>query len=161
MEKVEIDAVESAAMGDGDLDRRGLSDPLGTSDVAINYYALEPSEAFSGGMHAHRDQEELFYVIEGTATFETKPEPTADSETVDVGPQEAVRFAPGEFQQGRNESDERVVALALGAPRESRDVVVPEPCRDCGESEVLAFAPTDEGVLLQCPECGMELEPDL
>lgn len=155
MQKIDTDDVAPMAMGGGDLDRRGLSEPLGTSDVAINYYALDPGEAFSGGLHAHLDQEEVFYVIEGTATFETKQEPTGDSETVEVSAGEAVRFAPGEYQQGRNESDARVVALALGAPRDSTEGRIPQPCEACG-SDVLALARGDEGMVLRCPDCGEE-----
>lgn len=157
MQRVDVDDVEPASLGDGDLDRRGLSEPLGTSDLAINRYELEPGEAFSGGLHAHLDQEELFYVVDGTATFETKPEPDADSETVEVGPGEAVRFPPGEFQQGRNESDDRVLALALGGPRESTEVRVPQPCRDCG-NDVLAMAMADGGMVLECPGCGTTVD---
>ncbi|WP_435365607.1 cupin domain-containing protein [Haloarchaeobius sp. DYHT-AS-18] len=149
MEHVDIDDIESQFLGDSDLDRRGLSDPLGTSDLAINYYSLEPGESFSGGMHTHLDQEEVFYVIEGTATFETP------DESVEVGPHEAIRFARGEYQQGTNESDETVVGLALGAPKGSEDVRVPMACRECGESDSLQFIMGEDGEQLRCPECGM------
>jgi uncharacterized cupin superfamily protein len=155
MQKIDTDDVEPTAMGGEELDRRGLSEPLGTDDVAINYYALDPGEAFSGGLHAHLDQEEVFYVIEGTATFETKPEATADSTTVEVAAGEAIRFAPGEYQQGRNESDGRVVALALGAPRGSTEGRIPRPCEAC-DGDVLALARGDEGMMLRCPDCGEE-----
>lgn len=152
MQQVDIDDVEPTSFGD-DLDRRGLTEPLGTSDLAINRYALEPGEAFSGGLHTHLHQEEVFYIVEGTATFETKPDPTAESETVEVGAGEAIRFAPGEYQQGRNESDKRVVALALGGPKESTDVRIPLPCREC-ESETLAVVFSDDGMAYECPDCG-------
>jgi len=158
MQKTTVDDVEPKAPGGDDLDRRGLSDPLETSDVALNYYALEPNEAFSGGLHAHLDQEEVFYVIDGTATFEAKPEPTADSEIIEVTAGEAVRFAPGEFQHGRNESDKQVVALALGAPKASSEGRVPQPCSQCGESDVLAVQMSEDGMILQCPECGAEFD---
>ncbi|GGM37345.1 cupin domain-containing protein [Haloarcula argentinensis] len=159
MEHVSADEIEPQAMG-GDVDRRGLADPLGTTDVAINRYVLDPGEAFSGGLHAHLDQEEVFYVVEGTATFEHRPDPAGESEMVTVGPDEVVRFAPGEYQQGRNESDDRVVALALGAPMNSTEGRVAQPCPDC-DSDVLTLEPADEGFLLVCPDCGTELEPDL
>ncbi|WP_327052003.1 cupin domain-containing protein [Halomicrococcus gelatinilyticus] len=157
MQRVDIEDVEPQSMGESDVDRRGLSDALGTTDFAINYYALDPGEAFAGGLHTHLDQEEVFYVVEGTATFETKDEATAETETVEVGPDEAVRFARGEFQQGRNESDERVVALALGAPEQSTDVRIPQPCREC-DSDVLAVVMTDQGMSLECPDCGATVE---
>lgn len=152
MRKVDVDDVEPASM-DGDLDRRGLSGPLGTTDLAINRYVLEPGEAFASGLHTHLDQEEVFYVIDGTATFETQTEPTAEPETVEVGAGEAVRFAPGEFQQGRNESDDDVVALALGGPRDSTEIRIPEYCREC-DDDTLAVRFTDAGMRLECPNCG-------
>ncbi len=155
MQKIDIDDVESGSMGD--VDRRGLSDALGTDDMSINYYALEPGQGFSGGLHTHLDQEELFYIVSGTATFETQPEPNAESETVEVGAGEAIRFPPGEYQQGRNESDDDVVALALGAPRNSTDVRVPQPCPEC-ESDVLAVGFDENGMHVECPECGTPVE---
>jgi mannose-6-phosphate isomerase-like protein (cupin superfamily) len=160
MQTVAVEEIEPTAPGGGDIDRRGLSDPLGTTDVAVNYYALDPGEAFSGGMHAHLDQEEVFYVVSGTATFETKPDATADSETVEVAAGEAIRFAPGEFQQGRNESDEQVFALALGAPKGSTEWRVPRPCSACDDSDVLAVVATDDGVGLECPECGAAFDAE-
>lgn len=159
MQKTTIADIEPTAPGE-DLDRRGLSAPLETSDVALNYYALDPGGAFSGGLHTHLDQEEVFYVIDGTATFETKPDATADSETIEVATNEAVRFAPGEFQQGRNESDEQVVALALGAPKNSTAGRVPQSCPECDASDVLAISMSAEGMLLQCPECGVEFDAE-
>ena len=155
MQRIDIDDVESGSMGDAD--RRGLSDALETDDMSINHYALEPGEAFSGGLHTHLDQEEIFYIVSGTATFETKPEPDAESETVEVGAGEAIRFPAGEYQQGRNESDDDVVALALGAPRDSTEVRIPQPCRECG-NDVLAVGFDESGMSLECPDCGTTVE---
>jgi len=64
---------------------------LGTEHVAMNYFELAPGDAFAGGVHAHGDQEEVFYVLSGTATFEVGPE----RERVDVEAGELIRFAPG------------------------------------------------------------------
>jgi mannose-6-phosphate isomerase-like protein (cupin superfamily) len=93
-ERVAADDVEETTFAGVSVTR--LPEPLGTDEVAINRYELAPGESFSAGMPTHLDQEELFYVVRGTATFETKSEPTAESETVEVGPDEATRFAPGE-----------------------------------------------------------------
>jgi uncharacterized cupin superfamily protein len=152
MERIDIDDVDSAFLGDQDVDRRGLTDHLNASDLAINYYRLEPGEAFSGGMHTHLDQEEVFYVVDGTATFETP------DDELEVGPHEAIRFAPGDYQQGRNESDDDVIALALGAPQNSTDVRVPTECRECGESDSMRFRMQEDGTALECPECGITVE---
>lgn len=152
MQQVPTDDVDPTAMG-SDIDRRGLSDPLGTSDPSINRYHLEPGEGFSGGMHAHIDQEEVFNVVECEATFETM------DGAVTVGPDEAVRFAPGEFQTGSNESDDALLAIAPGAPRDSQDVHVPQDCPDCDQENMRAMpAGDDEGFTLVCPECGAEVD---
>jgi uncharacterized cupin superfamily protein len=154
MKKVDIDDVEPAFMDGSDLDRRGLSDHLGTDDLAINYYAIEPGESLSGGMHAHFDQEEVFYVVEGEVTFET---PEGE---VTVGEHEVVRFAPGDFQTSVNDGDDDAVVIALGAPKGSEDVRVPMECRECGESDTLRFIMDPEGGehRLRCPECGNEFD---
>ena len=150
MEKVSIGDVEPNAFG-SDIDRRGLSDPLETTDFALNRYRLDPGERFSGGMHAHMDQEEVFVIVEGEATFETM-----DGE-VTVGEAEVIRFAPGEFQSGKNDSDGEVLAFAMGAPRDSEDVRLPQNCPECGHDNVRAI-PGDDGFDLECPGCGAELD---
>ena len=150
MEKVSIGDVEPNAFG-SDIDRRGLSAPLGTTDLALNRYRLDPGERFSGGMHAHMDQEEVFVIVEGEATFETM-----DGE-VTVGEAEVIRFAPGEFQSGKNDSDGEVLAFAMGAPRDSEDVRLPQNCPECGHDNMRAI-PGDDGFDLQCPDCGAELD---
>jgi uncharacterized cupin superfamily protein len=148
MERVDIDDVEPRFFAEQDVDRRALTGPLGATDLAINYYRIEPEQSLSGGMHAHMDQEEVFYVVDGTVTFET-PE-----ETHEVGPDEAIRFAPGEYQTSTNEHDADAVVLALGAPKGSTDVRVPMECRECGESDELQFRMNEDGQFLECPECG-------
>lgn len=151
MEHASVDDVDSR----GPAGSLGLSDPLGTTDFAINHYQLDPGEDFSSGLHTHLDQEEVFYVISGTATFEYTDDPLGETETVEVGPDEAVRFAPGEYQTGQNEGDEPVEALAFGAPKGSEDVRVPGPCPECGEEALeLTFEGGEMGT--RCPECGAE-----
>lgn len=49
-----------------------LGDPLGTTDIAINYFELAPGDRFGFDLHRHLDQEEVFYIQQGTATFETE-----------------------------------------------------------------------------------------
>ena len=132
--------------------RRPLTDALGTENVAMNYYELDPGETFAFGYHYHEGQEELFYVLSGTATFET------EDGDVEVGAGEVVRFAPGEFQQGWNRGDERVIALALGVPREATGGEVRRECPDCGERTRHRFEAEDDGrtLLTICIGCGAE-----
>lgn len=67
---------------------RPVSRALGTTEVALNYFEVEPGDAFSIGFHTHQDQEEVIYVLSGTATWETED----GKITVTAG--EVVRFAP-------------------------------------------------------------------
>ncbi|MFB6221979.1 MAG: cupin domain-containing protein [Halolamina sp.] len=150
MEKVVVDDVENdiqpAAV------RCRLTDPLHLTDMAMNYYELEPGDSFAFAYHEHEIQEEVFYVVEGTATFETEDGPVA------VGPDEAVRFGPGEFQRGWNRGDERVKAIALGAPLEYGDGTMLRYCETCGEetAQSLDRAEDEEALYAYCTECGAE-----
>jgi len=155
MERVSIDDVDPSATDDHrNHDRRVLTGTLGTSDVAVVHYALDPGERFSGSVHAHMDQEEVFVILEGEATFET------EGGEVVVGENEAIRFGPGEFQTGWNDTDGRVEALALGAPRDTEDVRLSRivgdgdvSCPECGHDH-MQVDPSAEDSELVCPECG-------
>jgi uncharacterized cupin superfamily protein len=140
--------------------RKPISEALGTTDFAMVYHELEPGESFSAGVHAHHDQEEVFYVIKGTATFEVERE--RNQIIVEAG--EAIRFAPGEFQRGYNQSDARVVALIIAAPGTEHDWAETQafvPCRTCGKRTIHSVEPLEsaswkaERVHLQstCEEC--------
>ena len=178
MQHVSIEAVETSP-SDGGADRRRLSDPLNAAAVAINHYELGPGKRLAG-LHAHTDQEEVFVVSEGTATFETwtpaggsaRPREeavtdglttgggtgengTGDEVTVRAG--EAIRFAPGEFQSGTNDADNETTAvLAFGAPREGGAVRVPLACPDCGHASRRPDASDGETPVLVCPNCDGE-----
>jgi uncharacterized cupin superfamily protein len=150
MRKARIEDIDSW-MGPASV-KRSLTKALGTEDVSMNYYELEPGESFAFGYHRHEGQEEVFYVIEGEATFETDD----GEETVGAG--EAVRFAPGEWQQGWNRGDERVEALALGAPQESGETTVLRDCADCGErtEQDIERAADADALVTLCVDCGAE-----
>jgi uncharacterized cupin superfamily protein len=133
--------------------RKPVSRALGTEHFAMNYFELEPGESFSGGLHAHGDQEEVFYVEGGTATFDVGVE--RESVTVEAG--EAIRFEPGEFQTGYNAGDERVVGWALGAPGATHDwdeLVSRVHCPDCGEETTHDTDLAEGGFEVTCLECG-------
>ncbi|QLK26187.1 cupin [Natrinema zhouii] len=169
MEKVAIDDVdiETNPM-DVHSVRRPISDALGFTDFAMNYFELEPGESFSGGLHTHHDQEEVFYVQAGTATFETRASQRdaadASGETasgdgeVTVDEDEVIRFAPGDFQRGYNDTDERVVGFAFGAPGSKHDWDQLESmvyCQTCEAEIGHGLELTDEGDFrLTCSECG-------
>ena len=206
MQRTRIEDVDSW-MGPASV-KRSLTRALGAEDVAINYYELDPGESFAFGYHRHADQEEVFYVLEGEATFETgEPRsgsesassaersrsrdgdavsrddetsqrdvsnhsadrssgrsPREDGETaseddeVTVGAGEAVRFGPGEWQQGWNRGESRVKALALGAPRESGETTILRECSECGErtGQEVGRAEDADALVTACVDCGAE-----
>lgn len=135
--------------------RKPISAMLGTTDFALNYFELETGESFSGGLHTHHDQEEVFYVMDGTATFEVG----RDGETVTVGPEEAIRFAPGEFQCGHNRDEKTVVVLALGAPGEMHnwdDLESIVYCPECNQETSHSVALENGQFAISCNDCGDE-----
>lgn len=150
MQKVRIDDVENSIQPAAVM--RPLADALGTTDMALNYYELEPGDSFAFAYHDHEVQEEVFYVHEGTATFETVDGPVR----VDDG--EIVRFGREEFQRGWNRGDERVLALALGAPLEYGTQHKLRYCPSC-EAETdnrLERTDDDSAVVACCRDCGTE-----
>ena len=148
MERQRIEDVESR-MGPAAV-RRLLGPALGTTDVAVNYYELEAGDSFGFGYHRHEAQEEGFYVQQGTATFET------DEGDVAVGSGEVIRFEPGEWQRGTNEGDQRVVALAIGAPQDGGETEMVRDCPDCGERtpQTVDWAEDGEALVTLCEDCG-------
>ncbi|PSQ06271.1 cupin [Halobacteriales archaeon QS_6_71_20] len=129
-----------------------LADALDTDHIAVNRYRIPPGDSLPGGLHAHPNQEEVFVVVAGVARFETL------GGEVRVAAGEAVRFAPGEYQSGANDGDEPLVAIALGAPRDSDDVRVPATCPACG-TEGLRLGAGGSTATFACPECDAEHEP--
>jgi len=127
----------------------------------MNYFELEPGESFSGGLHAHHDQEEVFYVQSGEATFDVADRPDSSAtESVTVGAGEVIRFPPGQFQEGYNDpdSDDGVVGFAFGAPssrHEWDEIESVLGCAECGEETGHGLSLTDEDSFqFTCNECG-------
>lgn len=150
MQKVTVDDLDNW-MGPAS-EKRPLGRALGAEHLAMNYYELEPGESFAFGYHAHGDQEEVFYLLEGAAVFET------DDGDVAVEAGEAVRFAPGEFQRGRNEGDDRVRALAIGAPADAGELTLLRECDACGERTGQEIEATEDrsALVTRCVDCGAE-----
>ncbi|WP_254838328.1 cupin domain-containing protein [Natronomonas marina] len=158
MERVEIAELEREPHPMGvNRERRDVGAALGTEELGVVHYELQPGEQFSGGLHTHHDQEEAFYVVEGTATFEHG----TDEDEVEVEAGEVVHFEPGEFQCGRNRSDEPVVAVALAAPGRRHnweDLESFAPCGECGEVTSHGVREPQEAFVIYCNECGHEME---
>lgn len=148
MERVAFDVVESGPTA-GTATAHRLSDVLETDDVAINHYTVASGERISG-LHAHGDQEEIFVVLNGTATIETL------DGAVEVDTGKVVRFPPGEYQSVTNDGTVPLAVLAIGAPRDSDDVRIPLPCPDCGH-EFREPTLTESGPALACPACDVQI----
>lgn len=152
METVCIDAVENSVQPAAVM--RQLTEPLGLTDVAINYYELEPGDSFAFAYHNHEVQEEVFYVQAGTATFETELGP------VEVGAGELIRFDRGEFQRGWNRGNELVQAIAIGAPLAYGRQIKLRFCDQCSEetdSRLEREVETGDAVVVSyCRACGTE-----
>lgn len=92
----------------------------------------------------------MFIVTSGTVTFET------DEGEIVVESGEAIRFAPGEYQQGTNAGTERVEAIALGAPQDGGDLDLLRDCETCGErtSQTIEWTDDRDAKLTRCVDCG-------
>jgi quercetin dioxygenase-like cupin family protein len=154
MDTVTIDdvPVERNPMQVHDI-RKPVSRKLGTEHFAANYFELEPGDSFSGSLHRHHDQEEVFYIEQGQTTFEVG----LDREEINVSGGELIRFEPGEFQQGYNTGDERVVGWAFGAPGATHDWAELESrahCPECDAETTQSVALADGRFEPTCTDCG-------
>lgn len=149
MERLPIELADPTSLGA--CTRHELGEALGTTAVAINFYRIEPGGGLPAGLHAHFDQEEVFIVLAGTAVFETF------DGAVTLGAGEAIRFAPGEFQSGRNPGETAVELLALGAPKDTEDIRIPCSCPECTAPSLrLSFG---DQLTFVCPECAASRVP--
>ena len=95
-----------------DLDIRPVGDLLGLEKMRATVWYFEPGEEIQ--YHAHSEQEELYYVIEGE--FSLKLGRSGEAEYVEVG--EGALWAAGpEIGHGhRYVGDDRGIVLSVGAP---------------------------------------------
>ena len=138
-------------MGPADV-KRPVGRALGAEHMGIRLYELEPGDSTAFGYHAHENQEEVFYVLDGTLAFET------EGGDVEVDAGEAVRFAPGEFQRSRNAGDGRAQVLGMGAPADAGELTLLRECPDCGgrTDHSVASAADGSALVTRCDDCGAE-----
>lgn len=150
MEHIAIDDVAMPATISPASVLKPVGRDLGTDHVAINYFELAPGDGLGFDYHRHLDQEEIFLPIEGVVTFETEDGP------IEVAAGEAIRFAPGEFQAGRNRGDERVRVFALGGPADTTEIEYKRRCASCGVATLHGSSIDREAmvVVLTCTSCG-------
>lgn len=149
MKRISIEDIEPVA--DSATIKRPITNVLEAANVAINYYELGPGDSFAYGYHKHEGQEEIFIIQSGTVTFET------ENRELEVGEGEIIRFAPGEYQQGKNRGDDRVEAIALGAPQETGESEILRYCENCDKrtSQTVTWNEDGEEKQIYCDECGM------
>jgi quercetin dioxygenase-like cupin family protein len=95
-----------------DLDIRDVGTALGSKEMMLKMWYFEPGEEIQ--YHAHSEQEEVYYAIEGE--FSLKLGRSGEEEYVEVGPG-AFWIARPEVGHGhRYVGDDRGVVLAIGAP---------------------------------------------
>jgi mannose-6-phosphate isomerase-like protein (cupin superfamily) len=97
---------------------RRLAGTAGLSSMALNRFDADPGEQLPLAYHYHDDQEEAFYVLEGTLSVETP------DRTYEVPADTLFVAEPGSPQRAYNPADAEghVRVLAIGAPPADDDV---------------------------------------
>lgn len=108
---------------DRPADLRRLTDPAGLSNVAVNRYRATPGQQLPLAYHSHDEQEEAFFVVDGTMHVET-PE-----ETYEVPAGSLFAADPDSPHRAYNadDADRDLVVLAIGAPQTEGDAHAYEP----------------------------------
>ncbi len=89
-----------------------LKEELESDHVGFSILELEPGGKGKEHDETHTDQEEIYYVVEGTAEIEL----TDRDETVTLAADEMIRLDSEESRQIFNRGDERVKLVLVGAP---------------------------------------------
>lgn len=159
MERVAIEDVEHSPHPRGVTDgRRLLAEAFGMEDVDVTYYEVSPGDRFAGAYHRHLEREELFLVVEGTAVFRT------EFGSVEVNEGEAIYFAPGDWQLGRNDRPATVEALMIGHPKPLAPVEAYLDCPNCEDERIFVVEPGSQepGEAVpeerRCTDCGESFE---
>jgi uncharacterized cupin superfamily protein len=107
-----VDSGFSRARIDPDPGERfvSLRRQLGVASFGINELVLEPGQR--GRIHSHREQEEVYLVVEGTLTLLIE----GSEEVLERG--DLVRIAPDLRRQLVNKGPARLILIALGGSGE-------------------------------------------
>lgn len=95
-----------------ELDMKAVDRALQTEELALKLWYFHPGEQMR--YHAHRTQEEVYYVIRGE--FSVILGPPEDLETYEVGPGDFYVAGPEVGHGHRYVGEDRGVVLAIGAP---------------------------------------------
>jgi quercetin dioxygenase-like cupin family protein len=95
-----------------ELDVKAVDRALDTENMSLKVWYFKPGDEMR--YHAHREQEEVFYVIEGT--FSVILGPPDNFETYQIDPGGFYAAGPDVGHGHRNVGEEVGVMLAIGAP---------------------------------------------
>jgi uncharacterized cupin superfamily protein len=92
-----------------------LGKQLRTESLGARLWRLGPGQAST--KHRHPEQEELYFLLEGTGRIRI------DDEVLTLDPQSAVAVAAPAIRQLFNDTAEDALWLVVGAPRESPETI--------------------------------------
>lgn len=87
-----------------------LREELNTDQLGFTVLELEPGGKGKEHDESATDQEEIYYVVDGTITVDLA------EETVQLSADEVIRLDPDETRQLRNEGETRAKLVLAGAP---------------------------------------------
>ena len=101
---------------------RMLSEPLGTTQVAITHRHMTPGSGGKGGYgHRHKTQEEVYFVVSGTLEFKL------DDEVHELGAGSGVRVAPevvrSVWNEGPEDAQPIIVSTHIENVREDAEMI--------------------------------------
>src|SRR4051812_10313218 len=117
-----LDEVPDAFGGQYPGSMRFLTEDLGNTQVAFTHRVMPPQSGGKGSYgHRHKTQEEIYFLISGTLQFKL------EDEVLDVGPDTAVRVAPGVVRSVWNDGPDDalliIVSVRLENAREDAELV--------------------------------------
>lgn len=93
-----------------------LARQLGTGALGARLWLLEPGQAST--WHRHRQEEELYLLLEGTGRVRIEGE-----ESLTLAPRDALAVEPGSLRQLFNDTDANQLWLVVGAPPEAANTL--------------------------------------
>jgi mannose-6-phosphate isomerase-like protein (cupin superfamily) len=120
------EAIDWMAQWPGFGEMRWYSEALGTEQVSFSWRSMPAGTGGRGSYgHRHPGQEEIYFVISGTATFKV------GDEVFEAGPKSAVRMTGEEFYSVHNDTDADVELMLMSTrlaepPNERQEDFWPE-----------------------------------
>lgn len=108
----DVDLIEMDALDQFPSGHKQLTAALGLEESHLNIWYYEPGDQTE--YHAHLDQEEVFYILDGE--FELTLGDPEDPETRTVGPGTVYAAGPEVGHGHEYVGDDQGVVLAVGAP---------------------------------------------